>query len=1011
MNNQPSEFWSGREFEKLLGTGTYGQVFLESCADLDEKRYNAAKVIRIPDDSHTKEQLMINRPEDVSEESWLHRIAAEAGHRLHLLKSLRGRDGLAFLEDYKIIKTPSGYTVYMRSELLTPLEEHLKTTPPAEADALRFCLQISDAVACLEKAGITHRNIKPSNLFVNEKGDFKLGDLAFPKIQIPQSEFTSPEAPAKAVGEISDELFSLCAVVKKCFAPKGKLLLLCEKACHADPAKRFHSVEQFQDALMKISGETALITYEEPKPALTKERKKRGRRALIGMFILGAVLVICLTLYLRLSVLFFTNVDPAPPGKVSDTLIPLSQTPEGTVLMSDFSGLSADTVKASLERLGFFVKYAYDLSDKAAGTVLGQSAPAGTALSSPREIWLLVSCKEEAEVTPRIRSIRLPSDAMNLRRSKSISPTLTLSPEDSDPKELIYHSSDPRIFTVDNGVLTGLSQGTATLTVTDVTGLARATATVTVTADTVQMPLLVGLNEEEAKKQLTALGLSYTVIYEYSDGETYTVLAQDPESKTTVSADADVTLTVSLGNPGGAHVPVREITLSHSSLQLNGGDSFSLTASILPAHATNTALSWLSSDKSVATVNADGVVTGVSDGTATIRVISADGGKSALCTVTVVTASYTVVYDANGGSGSMEPGSFVYRVPKQLSDCSFTRNGFSFSGWALTPDAEEPAFINRQTVSDLSNQNGAVVRLYAVWTPMEFTISYDPNGGSVTTDFFHVTYGDTFGELATPRRVGYEFVGWFSNRQNGIQIHEDTVVTADSPTTLYARWRRPSDPVPESEVPEGVEIVPNKSFWSYQILGERTVNEPVDEPSWTLLREEQDWKVTEEATLRYAAFPQGFSTASPLYQKYNQAPPAEGINGKVRVQYGTTETVGYLYWHWTRPSQGALPSDAPISQKQSTLFHSFAAFESTELLPTADANGKENNGYFFADRKNPEDGSWWWLRLPIQETSYTVSTLETVYTYRVQETLSSPGKPTRPDAQNLTKMVYYYIYE
>ncbi len=1014
MNNQTPEFWAGREFEKLLGSGTYGQVYLESCADLEEKRYSAAKVIRIPDDSHPMEQLMKDRPEELSEESWLHRIAADAGHRLKIVKSLRGKDGIAFLEDYKIIKTNGGFTVYTRSELLTPLEDYLKDNPPDEETALRFCLQISDAIARYEEAGIFHRNIKPSNLFVNSEGNFKLGDPAFPKIQMPQGEFISPEAPQKAAGAISDELYSLGAVAKKLFAPQGRLALVCEKACHTDPSKRFQSVEQFQDALVKISGETALIGYEEFKPALTKKRKKRSRRILVGMFLLGAVLVVCLTLYLRLGVLFFTNQTPNTGGAGGEVLVSLTQTPEGKTVMPDFSGLSANTVKASLERRGFLVKLAYDLSDKKANLVLGQSAPAGSALASPQEIWLLVSCKEEDKVTQRIRSVALPSDTLQLPRSETLSVTVTLAPETEDADQLRWSSSDPEIFTVENGVIHGISQGTATLTVTDVTGLARATATVTVTADTAQMPSLTGLTEEEAKKKLTSLGLTCTVLYEHGESEPYTVVAQSPESAATVTPGSDIILTVCLGKMDSSHVPVTDITLSHTSLQLNGKDSFFLIATLSPKNATNTNLSWLSSDKSVATVSNDGLVTAVSDGTATIRVISADGSKSAVCTVTVITASYTVVYDANGGSGTMAPATHIYRVSKQLSDCSFTRNGYSFSGWALTPDAREPDFINRQTVTDLSSENGAVVRLYAVWTPMEYVITYDANGGSLTAGSFRVTYGETFGQLKTPTREGYEFVGWYSNRKNGILIQGDTVVTSDSPTTLYARWRKLSDPVAENEVPEGATVVTDGAYWSYQITREESSLTPVNKPDWLLLKKEKGWLSQEELTVTRVLFPEGFDTSSPLYAKYNKEIPAQGETAASKVVYTKTETLGYLYWHWAQPSGGKLPSDRPIGQKKSNVFSVFSAFESPSLFPTRDQNQTSNNGLYFSNRGNTTDASWWWMGgkdLPVERISYTVSTYGTVYTYEVQETLTSQDKPTRSDAENITRWVRYYIYE
>ena len=80
---------------------------------------------------------------------------------------------------------------------------------------------------------------------------------------------------------------------------------------------------------------------------------------------------------------------------------------------------------------------------------------------------------------------------------------------------------------------------------------------------------------------------------------------------------------------------VTGVTLNKSSLNLGIGGSEVLSATVLPADATNKQVTWLSSTPSIATVSQSGVVTGVKEGTTQISVITAEGSKTAICSVTV----------------------------------------------------------------------------------------------------------------------------------------------------------------------------------------------------------------------------------------------------------------------------------------------------------------------------------------------------------------------------------------
>lgn len=84
-------------------------------------------------------------------------------------------------------------------------------------------------------------------------------------------------------------------------------------------------------------------------------------------------------------------------------------------------------------------------------------------------------------------------------------------------------------------------------------------------------------------------------------------------------------------------VLVSKITLTVESLNLRPGETSQLTATVEPTDAANKSVTWTSSNTSVATVTADGVVTAVAGGTAVITVKAADGSEiSVTCSVTVV---------------------------------------------------------------------------------------------------------------------------------------------------------------------------------------------------------------------------------------------------------------------------------------------------------------------------------------------------------------------------------------
>ena len=75
-------------------------------------------------------------------------------------------------------------------------------------------------------------------------------------------------------------------------------------------------------------------------------------------------------------------------------------------------------------------------------------------------------------------------------------------------------------------------------------------------------------------------------------------------------------------------------------------------------------------------------------------------------------------------------------------------------------EANPPEYMNCQKVKNLSATQGDIVELYAVWAANQYTVTFNPNGGTVSPTSQPVVYGRAYGALPTPTRTGYTFAGW-----------------------------------------------------------------------------------------------------------------------------------------------------------------------------------------------------------------------------------------------------------
>ena len=133
---------------------------------------------------------------------------------------------------------------------------------------------------------------------------------------------------------------------------------------------------------------------------------------------------------------------------------------------------------------------------------------------------------------------------------------------------------------------------------------------------------------------------------------------------------------------------------------------------------------------------------------------------------------YTVVFDANGGSGTMANQTFIYDESQDLNNCSFTPpTGHQFGGWNTAANGQGDTFADGATVKNIAEANGSVT-LYAQWIS---------GNGSITV--VTPTYQDipnllTYSDNTFTTLSGYETYSWYIDRTK--QSNSTSTLTPDT---------------------------------------------------------------------------------------------------------------------------------------------------------------------------------------------------------------------------------------
>lgn len=312
--------WNEWTLTELIGEGAFSKVYRAEKHTDGAFDTAAIKVISIPSDERQLRALTCDGLSEKETEDFLYSLVKGYTTEIKLMTSFRSCPNVVSILDHTICrkKDSVGWDIFIRMELLTPLDRYISSTKPDEAMIIRLGSDICSALSAFSSASpkIVHRDIKPTNIFVSDFGTFKLGDLGSAReilsscesyTRLASGEFTPPEsANSNEYNELSDiyalglvmyklanrnllpfvtsasdaqsrreayeERFSGRDIPLPCGVSTELGKIIC-KACAFRPEDRFRSAEEFSRALSSLH-----------------DGRKSASRAPVGVLISTAVI-------------------------------------------------------------------------------------------------------------------------------------------------------------------------------------------------------------------------------------------------------------------------------------------------------------------------------------------------------------------------------------------------------------------------------------------------------------------------------------------------------------------------------------------------------------------------------------------------------------------------------------------------------------------------------------------------------------------------------------------------
>ncbi|MGN0610496.1 MAG: PASTA domain-containing protein [Ruminiclostridium sp.] len=663
---------------------------------------------------------------------------------------------------------------YLDGETLTSYLKRVGTIP--EDDAIAILTPVIMSLQTVHEAGILHRDIAPDNIIITKTGEVKLIDFGASRFATTSHSRSltviikpgySPEEQYRSRSDQGPytDVYSIAATLYKMITGKTPPDAMERRAKYENQNKDILEEPHKIVKNISVNRENAILNALNVRiedrtpdiPSFMKElnanppaKRRYGKIKKIDLYSVPLWLKIAVPSFIACVGVFVALIFS---GVINFSLFSEEIViPEGIVTVPDVEGETREEAINTIETLNLYAVPGEPIESEyiEAGIVVIQTPTGGSYMNIGGNVVIRVSSgasvqgPENGKATvPYLKDKKKDAAIIELKDAGLGEPVIVEEYDENVPEGSVISQSIDYKTQVDEGTVI--------------------TITISLGAKPFEMPDVTGMDYDEATKKLNELGLKNISQERKTDNSVpqNQVLEQSIKPGAKVKASDKITLTISTAEET---INVSDVTGKDQSAAKQELEKQGFKVVVLENNYDNV-------DKGIVAEQTPAAGSSQKKG-ATVTLYVSKGKQ---------TTTVNVSFDANGGavtqnSKDVTLGAEYGELP------TATKTGETFIGWYTKAEGGER--INASTTVT----NSSAHTLYARYSTNTYTVTFDANGGTVSTDSITVTYGATYGKLPTPTRKGFSFKGWSTAVHGGSLRGKNDVVKEDH--TLYAIWDR-----------------------------------------------------------------------------------------------------------------------------------------------------------------------------------------------------------------------------